>query len=157
MTSPGERGGGRSGPLASIPKLPQLLLLLSSDQPGEVVTAAHAIGRALKTAGADWHDLAEAISRPEPAPVVIHVECPPARPRPRPHDSAPTWAKLTLKQRRAFLQGLQDQPWLSAWETEFVTSIARQVSGWCPRDVSPKQTAVLDGLLARAWERGGGP
>jgi hypothetical protein len=49
------------GGLAQIPRLRQLLLLLSSDQPGEVAAAAAAIGRALKAAGGDWHDLANGL------------------------------------------------------------------------------------------------
>jgi hypothetical protein len=39
------------------PKLQKLLLMLSSEQPGEVVSAACAIGRTLQSIGADWHDL----------------------------------------------------------------------------------------------------
>ena len=44
------------------PKLRKLLLMLSSDQPGEVVGAAAAISRVLKDIGRDWHDLADAIA-----------------------------------------------------------------------------------------------
>jgi hypothetical protein len=40
-----------------VPRLKALLLMLSSDRDGEVVAAARAVGRALKSAGADWHDL----------------------------------------------------------------------------------------------------
>jgi hypothetical protein len=40
------------------PKLKKLLRMLSAEQPGEVVSAAYAIGRMLRTVGADWHDLA---------------------------------------------------------------------------------------------------
>jgi hypothetical protein len=43
------------------PRLRQLVLLLSSSHPGEVTNAAAAIGRTLRTAGADWHAFAEAI------------------------------------------------------------------------------------------------
>jgi hypothetical protein len=43
------------------PKLQKLLLMLSSDQPGEVVAAAAAIKRTLRTAGADFHDLARGL------------------------------------------------------------------------------------------------
>ena len=39
------------------PRLRHLLLLLSSDKPGEVIAAAAAVGRTLHAAGADWHDL----------------------------------------------------------------------------------------------------
>jgi hypothetical protein len=39
-------------------KLAKLLLMLSSDQPGEVVSAARAIGRTLQGAGSNGHDFA---------------------------------------------------------------------------------------------------
>lgn len=44
------------------PRLAKLVPLLSSDQPGEVVAAAAAIGRALESIGATWHDLAARIT-----------------------------------------------------------------------------------------------
>jgi hypothetical protein len=51
------------------PKLQKLVLMLSSDSPGEVKAAANAIERTLKAVGADWHDLAGAIAHPpQPAP-----------------------------------------------------------------------------------------
>ena len=46
------------------PKLEKLVLMLSSDQAGEVVAAAAAIKRALRTAGANWYDLARGLTRP---------------------------------------------------------------------------------------------
>jgi hypothetical protein len=54
--------------LAQIPRLRQLLLMLSSDQPGEVAAAAAAIGRALKAAGTDWHGLANGLLVEAPQP-----------------------------------------------------------------------------------------
>ena len=42
-------------------KLEKLVLMLSSDQPGEVVAAAAAIKRTLRTADADFHDLARGL------------------------------------------------------------------------------------------------
>jgi hypothetical protein len=44
------------------PRLAKLLPLLSSDQAGEVVTTARAIGQTLKRGGMDWHDLAALVS-----------------------------------------------------------------------------------------------
>jgi hypothetical protein len=38
-------------------RLRKLILMLSSDQPGEVFSAARAIDRTLKEAGTDWHGL----------------------------------------------------------------------------------------------------
>jgi hypothetical protein len=50
-----------SGPATITPRLRQLLLLLSSDQPGEVTAAAAAIGRTLRAARTDWHALANGL------------------------------------------------------------------------------------------------
>ena len=44
------------------PRLAKLLPLLSSDQPGEVVATARAIGLILKRGGMDWHDLAALVA-----------------------------------------------------------------------------------------------
>ena len=49
-------------------RLEKLLLMLSSDQPGEVVNAARAIGRALRDNGRDWHDLASRLKNSNPNP-----------------------------------------------------------------------------------------
>lgn len=43
------------------PKLSKLIPLLASDQSGEVVSAAAAIGRTLQSVGCDFHDLVKAI------------------------------------------------------------------------------------------------
>jgi hypothetical protein len=44
---------------STAPRLRQLILLLSSNQPGEVVAAAGAITRTLRSVGADWHLLVD--------------------------------------------------------------------------------------------------
>jgi hypothetical protein len=44
-------------------RLRKLVLLLSSNQHGEVIGAARAIDRALRSAGCDWHDLVKQIDR----------------------------------------------------------------------------------------------
>lgn len=43
--------------------LSQLILLLSSDQPGEIAAAARAIGKRLAREGHDWHWFAEQVDR----------------------------------------------------------------------------------------------
>jgi hypothetical protein len=48
------------------PRLRQLLLLLSSDQPGEVAAAASAITRILQKSGADWHALVDGLVKDTP-------------------------------------------------------------------------------------------
>ena len=44
------------------PLLAKLLPLLASDQPGEVVATARAIGQTLQRGGMDWHDFAAMVS-----------------------------------------------------------------------------------------------
>jgi len=61
-----------SGPVTITPRLRQLLLLLSSDQPGEVAAAAAAIGRTLRAAGTDWHALANGLLAETPQPKSRH-------------------------------------------------------------------------------------
>ena len=46
------------------PKLKKLLLMLSSEQPGEVINAARLIGTTLRGVGADWHDLTAGLLTP---------------------------------------------------------------------------------------------
>ena len=53
---------------AVAPRLRKLVLMLLSSHDGEVVGAAHAIGRILADAGTDWHGLADAIVAPPIAP-----------------------------------------------------------------------------------------
>jgi hypothetical protein len=44
-------------------RLGQLIRLLDSDRDGEVISAARALGRTLRAAGADFHLLAETVGR----------------------------------------------------------------------------------------------
>jgi hypothetical protein len=54
------------------PRIGQLIRLLGSDQDGEVVAAARALGRTLASVGEDFHTLADTIERSAPA---AHREC----------------------------------------------------------------------------------
>jgi hypothetical protein len=54
------------------PRIGQLIRLLGSDQDGEVVAAARALGRTLASVNEDFHTLADAIERSGPA---AHHEC----------------------------------------------------------------------------------
>jgi hypothetical protein len=49
------------------PRIGQLIRLLGSDQDGEVVAAARALGRTLTSVGAEFHTLADTIERSAPA------------------------------------------------------------------------------------------
>ena len=50
---------------AVAPTLDELIRRLGSSHDGEHLATVHAIERVLKTAGSDWHDLADAIIAPK--------------------------------------------------------------------------------------------
>lgn len=54
-------------------RLGKLIPRLATDQDGEVIATARAIGRTLQSAGLDYHDLAQAVVT-EPAPVIVYRE-----------------------------------------------------------------------------------
>lgn len=126
------------------PRVKQLVLMLSSDQDGEVISAARALGRTLRAAGSDWHELADSL-----------VSISPAQRPPKSPPRTPTWAHVDNPQ--DFLDKIKTEPWLNPWESEFVTSIRAQLERFMPREPSPKQRAVLDRLVRRAVEHGVGP
>ena len=52
-----------------VQRVSKLVLMLSSKHDGEVISAAHAISRMLKSNGADWHDLVAGLrQQPKPQP-----------------------------------------------------------------------------------------
>lgn len=59
-------------------RLRPLVLRLAGEQPGEVVAAAAAIGRVLKSAGLSWHALADAIAPPAPGAADPVASAPPS-------------------------------------------------------------------------------
>jgi hypothetical protein len=95
------------------PKLSKLVLLLSSDQPGEAMAAAAAIGRTLRTVGCDWHDLAGILQAPQPQPQQQGAQ------RQRAHRDDPTteWRDLCDV-------CLEHRYRLGSREAEFVESLA---------------------------------
>lgn len=109
------------------PRLKKLLTMLSSNQPGEVVSTAAAIGRTLAGAGLTWHDLAAAL-----APT-------PARPHPR------------MNNPRSMAEQLRAGATLTAWERDFIAAVLRRMQRG--QQLSPKQSATLDKIYG---ERLGG-
>jgi hypothetical protein len=114
-------------------KLASLIPLLSSDKSGEVMATAQAIGRTLKSADLDFHDLARVIKAPPP---VVQRE----------QRKSYLWqviATACLKHTQAYR--------LNPREVEFLSSMAR----W-PTSPSEKQMGWLEtiadtlGVNARA-------
>ena len=121
-------------------KLAKLVLMLGSDRDGEVIASAHAIGRTLKAAGQDWHALAAALVRPAP----FRAE-PPRQPAGAENESRPS---------RRFLERIVNADWLTPWEREFVSCVLAQVRRSPHQNLSPKQHAVVERLIAKATVRG---
>jgi hypothetical protein len=108
---------------AITPQLRKCMLRLSSDHDGEVVAAAHAIARLLKSNRLDWHDLAQALCLPLPA------VCPCNDDR--------DWRDLL-----AFCASRMNQ--LSSREKEFLRSIAKRRS-----DLTDRQHDWLESIAAK--------
>lgn len=121
-------------PHAILPRLHKLVLLLSSDQPGEVAAARGAIDRLLKAHGATWHDLAGAMSAPPPSP-------PPPPPPPR-QPPPPPPADPLHDSVEEMLDRLDDCRRLTRWEQDFVESVAEQFDRY--GHLTAKQRAVLE-------------
>ena len=106
------------------PDLAKMIPLLSSDQPGEVVATAQAIGRKLSAVGCDFHDLAAAI-------VTLPV----------PHDPPPV-PDPSIDEMVKRLAAIADT--LPSKHREFVLTMARYCA--CERRISPKQSKYVEGL-----------
>ena len=120
------------GPIAG--KLKPLLLLLSSDRDGEALAAARALGRTLKAAGCDFHDLAATLTSAASAKTKFHDEEEPPRQRERKADG--DW--------RAMRDFCLDRPTRLRREREFLESL-RKWRG----NITEKQCAWLEAIYTR--------
>ncbi|SFK79182.1 hypothetical protein [Methylocapsa palsarum] len=133
-------------------KITKLIPRLASDFDGEVVATARAIGRALKSAGLDWHDVANISESCLNKPASVRTSSS-RKYYGRAAEVAPVWNKLTVTQRGAWLSAIHRQHWLSVWEADFVADI-------CARDpadierLSQKQIICLNRIIGRAFSMG---
>lgn len=142
-------------PTSVLPRVGALLRLLGSDQDGEALGAARALGRTLQSAGLDFHALADAVERP--ATPLDEPEGTRRRAR-KPRRSSPGGVDLEPARRRRVVDALSRasaRGALSAWEEDFVASVLTTLRGSRPR-LSAKQFEVVERLMAkfgegRAW------
>jgi hypothetical protein len=125
------------------PKLALLIPLLASDRDGEALGACRAIGRTLKSAGCDFHDLAAALTTPSP---------------PRRRDAWPPddrelnprcWTDIDRPEQGAWLSCMASSHALTRWERNFAFSIGEQIASQPWKSLSPKQIGVLDRLVLK--------
>ena len=154
-------------------RLGKLIPLLSSDQGGEVIAAATAIGRTLTGVGLDWHDLAQRVAEPSitdfvadvfkakqptPPPTPEPTRAPPTPSKPKREPSPwPTWATLSRFQRLAWMDVIKTEADLmSAKEVEAFARFYRAhytlSDGWSRKDIN-----LFNRGVRSLWERGWRP
>ena len=126
------------------PRLAQLIPLLASDKDGEVVATARAIGRTLKQAGSDFHDLAATL-RSMPATRVTAASS-------HTHASPRCWDDICREDQDNWLWSMSVSGSLTSWERNFAASILSHLAGQRWRMLSLKQVAVLDRLVCKLVE-----
>ena len=107
-------------------RIANLILRLSSPFDGEVVAAARALDRALRSAGRDWHDLVDVLTRPA-------LEPPPSPASP------PSLYEMARQ--------LSDYPRLNPREQEFVPRVLSRLRAGL--SLTNKQ----DACLRRTWAK----
>jgi hypothetical protein len=107
------------------PRIGQLIRMLGSDQDGEVVAAARALGRTLAGAGEDFHSLADAVESSA-------IETRPLQRRPENWRTSARWL-------------INSGAYLSPKERAF----AHQMAGWTS-EPSERQAQWLEALVERA-------
>ena len=140
------------------PKLAKIIPMLSSPNDGEVVNTARAIERTLKGIGADWHDLAKALT----APAMARPEAAEPKPKPPRQDwespryttAPPRWRSLQPGERIMAFDVIFTLDALSPWEIDFARSIYPRLRARPETRFTDKQVSVLDGLLVKVWEQG---
>ena len=116
--------------LAERTKLARILALLASDQPGEVVAAAHAANRMVKAAGLSWSDVLTGFP----------VEPPISRPGWTAPPTVDHMADVRMCQRHFNS--------LTTWEMGFVSDLAQR------RSVTQRQREVLAAIAAKVRTAG---
>ncbi len=142
-------------PAKILPRLDQLIRMLASDQDGEALAAARAIGRTLKADGATFHDLAEAVEagrNSAPSNPYFDYAWDPPEPA---HKAPPTWNELRDFERR---------DWLTAFVRKLDVSDKAEMAALvqfrsqCIVDLmtrpTRRQLELFTRLMERAWNVG---
>jgi hypothetical protein len=122
-------------------KVPSLVRLLASENDGEALGAARALGRVLSNEGMSFHDLADRLTHAPPyaseAPSVARNRY--------------GWSGMSNPQQAAFLAKALAGDVLSPWEREFANSVRRLLLSGV--SLSAKQASICERMFAR-WMEG---
>jgi hypothetical protein len=146
--------GARMSSLAPmLPKLCPLIRMLGSSNDGEALNAARAIGRTLRSAGRDFHDLASALEAGDEAPYVRVVYRDRPQPARRDPNAPPAWSEMDRSHQIAMIDAILRAGNSTPWETEFLSDIRAQhyLRGV---QLRPKQMKAMDAIFAAAWMKG---
>jgi hypothetical protein len=138
-------------------RIAQIIPRLGSDHDGEVVATAAAIGRVLKSAGADWHDLVDAVKAGAVLPPP--KEEPPPRSKPaKSKDTAkspPSWNNLGQRKRMEWLNLIAECDRLvRPTGIEFALSIASRLRRDPNLRLTERQIAFAEDLIRQVWAAG---
>jgi hypothetical protein len=123
-------------------RVAQIIPRLATSHDGEVIATARAIGRVLHAGGADWHDLADAIS-----PKIASSARGDA-------GDCPTCHATSRETLLAWINSLLNVATLSAWEIGFLTDMHEMIARRPYPQLTGRQIEIVDKLLARSWNAG---
>ena len=151
------------------PRLGQLIRMLSSDQDGEALNAARAIGRTLVGAQLDFHALAEFVES-APAPYSYRptsssyrpadrqsTASKPAQqaPKPKAPNPWPTWGTLKRSQQIAWIDAIQDGPHSIDKNTRPEWDALRRKVVCAPHELlTRREINLCNRLIRSSWEKG---
>ena len=129
-------------PLAILPRVGSLLRMLGSDQDGEALSAARALGRTLSAAGLDLHALADVVEHPPALPLARRPRRPKAE---KGHIEWPGAYRMHVA--TTLEKGLIRFPF-NSWERDFITNIIGRLRSPHGR-LTFKQAEVAERLVAK--------
>ena len=151
-----------------LPKILPLVRMLATDSDGERLNAVRLLGKTLKSAGASFHDLADAIGG-NPAQVDEYGEAywkPPSRRyagsadfvaprkprRPPPKVSGPPlWEALNQAGRMAWLTKMTECDKLTVEQRTLAGELRAQAYSQPHKVMKPAQAAAINAIFAMAW------
>lgn len=130
----------------------KLVAMLGSDQDGEALAAARALGRVLSTAGLGFIDLAEAVKQ---APLKKTARKPEKQEEPLLDPNAPLWSDSSRLDRLALLRQLILERWLTPFQMETLNGIHDDLWLRPHLALSQERTDFVNWMVAEWMKRRG--
>ncbi|WP_237482647.1 hypothetical protein [Lichenibacterium dinghuense] len=145
-------------------RLSKLIPRLASDQAGEVVATAAAIGRTLAGAGLDWHDLAARLTGQTLTDLLAKADARPTSPSPPPQRPAPppkpepspwpTFGTTSHARRKLWLAAIaKDAEIMATVESDIFAAFRGRMAD-APDAVTTDDTRLFNRLARAAWTKG---